>query len=259
QIDFDLVLSKSPTQIKATLTLTRVRFHVKNSAGTSATFDSDHAEKTFPEPLHNKIQIFKDPLIFQIGVNGEVSGNFPIDFFTHLEGQFEGNSNSLKEILPAVKKFWFLREANFKNILLAILSNRGTDIKAGENYEITIQPRLSPELFQLDASNLATSWLANNNFYTQEYLLLINGISSTEVQGLWKGDAEFNLQDPTGTVVEKLKCKGNVTWNRKNALQQNRTWTCAGEMESKLKKAPAKINFSFEETIQTQPSVFRKP
>lgn len=255
QIDFDLKLSKSQAQIEATLSVTRIRFHVKNGAGIDATFDSAHKEKTSPGNLSDisNLQDYLANLVFQIGANGEVTGNLPSDFFPALEKLFEGPKSSIKEILPASKKFWFLRENNFKNILQTILSNKGMDIKMGENYEIAIQPRLSPELFQIEPSNLATIWFANNNYYTQEYLLLIHGISSTDIQGLWTGTSTFTLKDPTGNVKETLSCNGNVNWSRKNALHQIRTWTWAGKMKSDLKKAPAEFDFSFEETIQTQP------
>lgn len=263
QVEFELILSP-PHDYKriANIKVTRLQFDVQTNSGVSASFDSNSPEKTVPLDLN---QIFEARRLANIQISyyfyPGLSYVFDemIDplkkFLENVEKQFEQyRFNQHKDIFKATKDLWFFKSRNFENILSDLFYTIDTSFEPGSHHMMNLRPRFFTQLFAAEYGNVATGWFWRNNYFTQDLVLFINEVNASDVVGSWAGETFFKIKDPSGCILSENSTKnGTISWNRKNALLQNRSFTWEGDFQSDMKNTPAKVHFLFEETIQTKP------
>jgi len=261
-VDFQLVIKKSKSgELYADVTLKRVAFSVQTSEGIASEFNSDpdQLKNTNPEVLNAVLvpSLFLNvPLRFKLSPKlSEMKTNEP--FMKYVVQLVQRSNNELvQDAFRASKGFWFLDEKYFKNVLTHILSNLDTrfesSVKKEGHYPIDIEPRLPIELFHPEFSDIAMNWFKNINKDKRPYLLYIREIDTNEIIGSWSGSNTFDIQGlPGKSLFQKTACKGTASWNKMNALIQNRSWTWEGDFRAELRNSKANIHFSFEEKIET--------
>lgn len=264
QLTFELVLSPIHDYKRhASLKLTRLQFDVQTSSGVSASYDSDTPAKTTPADLNQildsrRLSSIQISYSFYTGLS--ILFNESLDplkkFLENVRSQFEQNRfKQHNGIYKAAKAFWFLNERNLESITADILYTNDANIYAGSYFPFDLHPRLFTQLFAAEYENMASRWFWQNNYFTQDLLLYIAQVTSNDIVGSWAGETSFKIKDPSGCILAENSTKtGTVSWNRINALLQNRSFTWEGDFQSEMKNTPAQIHFSFEETIQTLPA-----
>ncbi|MCE5318985.1 MAG: hypothetical protein LLG04_16685 [Parachlamydia sp.] len=263
QLEFELVLSPVREYKRhVSLKLTRLMFDVQTNSGVSAIYDSNSPEKTVPTDLTQMLDK-RRLLSIQMSYSFYPGLSFVFEesidplkkFLEYVKNQFEqARFDQHQDILRASKGLWFLNPTNFRNTLSDMLYTPESNIKAASHHAMDLHPRLFTKIFAADYGNTAATWFWQNNYFTQDLILFITQITSDEIVGSWAGETSFKIKDPSGYILSENSTKnGTISWNRKNALLQNRSFIWEGDFQSDMENTPAKIHFSFDETIQTQP------